>query len=322
MQMLILGLIVLVSLFFRLPDLPADQNIAVLVGVAGVIATYYLAKLLFNWQIASLSSFLMAVSSWHVMVSRSAHWTEVASSTLFVAALYFFWKGLNQSHRSSFILAGIAIGFGFYTYSGSWVIFGILLISLGGFWHLLEKDFSHRKYIYTRNQQAWNIEIMVIISLLLAIPTLRNLAISDSLYIEGSLLLWPVSILLLAGFLRSLIKIFRHFGDHGHLSPVYVLILSWFGLGFIPMFMTPTIGTPMIPLILTPVIFILAGEGLWWFVETLENFYHTRDLHEKEISINHRYHYYLKESTIVTSFITMIFFLIISFYEYNKIFGA
>src|SRR3989338_11321607 len=76
----ILALITAVAVFVRLyglnwgPGLPLEQKASIILsvsaGILSVIGLYFLVKELFDENLAMISSFLLAVSFWHVLVSK------------------------------------------------------------------------------------------------------------------------------------------------------------------------------------------------------------------------------------------------------------
>ena len=82
-------------------------------------------------------------------------------------------------------------------------------------------------------------------------------------------LFWPVGMLFLIGFVRSIVKLFRHKKKHGYHPTVQVLMLSWFFLGVIS-------GADVMVL---PLLMIFAGEGLWWLYNYMKKWSHPHETH-------------------------------------------
>lgn len=131
------------------------------------------------------------------------------------------------------------------------------------------------------------------------------------------ILLWPMGVLFVIGFLRSWIKLFKRAKTHGHLSSVQVLLLSWFFVGLIPTVISNE-GLPhaLRTLIVSPVVFIWAGEGLWWIMDKLGDFWHARDLHK--FHIRHRW---INESSFAAVFAVIILLATLTIVEYDKYFN-
>lgn len=130
------------------------------------------------------------------------------------------------------------------------------------------------------------------------------------------ILLWPVGVLFVIGFLRSWIKFFKPIRKHGHLSSTEVLLLSWFFVGLLPVvFSNEGIPHALRSLIVAPVVFIWAGEGLWWIVDKIGDWYRARDVHE--YSFRHRW---LRESSFAAVLATVILLASFTIAEYDKYF--
>lgn len=116
-----------------------------LVMIAGMAAWVRLA---FNGRVALFTAAGLAVSFWPLMAARQGL-RSITLPALFVLTLTFFWRGLQTSkdRRASssplftdfrllltFLLAGLFLGFTFYTYipaRGLWLLFPTLLL-IGG----------------------------------------------------------------------------------------------------------------------------------------------------------------------------------------------
>lgn len=93
--------------------------VSALIGIATVIATWFLAKKLFNARVAFLASFFMATSTWHTTLSRTGFRAILVPlmATLFFYFAYLTFKEISGRKRKLFaVLAGICLGLGFYTY--------------------------------------------------------------------------------------------------------------------------------------------------------------------------------------------------------------
>lgn len=89
------------------------------IGVLEVLVVFLLTKRLFNLQIATLASFFMATSAWHIVLSRTAF--RAIMIPLFTTLTFYFIVRFIQSKDDrqkiySAIFAGIFFALGFYTY--------------------------------------------------------------------------------------------------------------------------------------------------------------------------------------------------------------
>jgi 4-amino-4-deoxy-L-arabinose transferase-like glycosyltransferase len=99
-----------------------------LAGVLSVLLTYLLAKKLFKKEsIALLSAFFLAISPWHLFLSRPAFEANLASF-LVIGGIYFFLQGLE---RKWFLPLGVfLLGLSTYAYNSARVFVPLVLITL------------------------------------------------------------------------------------------------------------------------------------------------------------------------------------------------
>ena len=111
---------------------------AALLGTLTVILTFYLVKELFSSAgqkpsfmihnslfISLLSAFLLAISPWHIYLSRLGHEVNLGL-TLTVVAVYYFLK----SSRLSIIPAAIFFALSFYAYQSQKIFGPVLLLAI------------------------------------------------------------------------------------------------------------------------------------------------------------------------------------------------
>ena len=333
------------------------RAVSAIAGVLTVLGLYFLTKQLFNWQIAAISSFLLAISFWHVNFSRIG-FGAILTPLFLVWGFYFFWCGLSSSRLRNFIISGVFWGLGFYTYIPFRVMPLVLILALAAYWRAAKKDFDHDKYEHVRNQLIRGFAAFLVITILVALPIayhfysnpqdfwgrssqisifssenplkelVLNAAQSLGMFnftgdfnwrhnISGRpMLIWPVGALFILGFIRSWFKLFRTRRKHGHFSATQTLLLSWFFVGLLPAILSNE-GLPhaLRAIAVIPPVFIFAGEGLWWVIDKIGDWYHARDVHE--FSFRNRW---LKESSAAAAF--ALAFLLSSFtaVEYDKYF--
>ena len=281
-------------------------------GTLTVLGLYLLTRKLFNWEIAAFASFLMAVSFWHTMFSRIG-FRAIMAPFFLVWALYFFWKGKTTLHLVHFGLAGVFFGLGFYTYISYRIVPLIVIATLLAYWYFIKKDFAHDKYIHARNELTRGLAMFMLVTFIVALPLGwyyfthpadflgRTSQVSifsadhptEALIVNTGktlgmfnfagdynwrhnfsgrpLLFWPVGIMFLIGFLRS----WRKF------TTIHVMLLSWFILGLAPVILSSE-GLPhaLRAILVVPVVFIFAGEGLWWVYNFTRRWYRLTDKHE------------------------------------------
>lgn len=115
------------SLAVRLPS--------VILSVLTVIATYFLTKELFRklkkFSIAEITAFLLAISPWHIYISRLGHEAN-AGLAFIVFAILFFLKAINSERKSLFLtLSSIFFTLALYTYQSEKVFVPLIILILG-----------------------------------------------------------------------------------------------------------------------------------------------------------------------------------------------
>jgi len=86
-----------------------------MVGILTVAATIITFRRIFGSRVGLFSGFLLAVSYWHLSLSRLAF--PAGMLPLFVTlSVYWFWKASHGGRFFDFGLAGAALGLGIYTY--------------------------------------------------------------------------------------------------------------------------------------------------------------------------------------------------------------
>ena len=332
--------------------------VSALAGIFTVLGLYFLAKQFFNWQIAALSGYLMAISFWHVNFSRIG-FRAILAPLLLAWGFYFLWRGLSSAKLRHFAVSGIFWGLGFYTYISFRAMPLVLILALLAYWQMIKKDYDHEKYLHVRNQITRGLALFLIVVIIVALPIgyhfwknqadfwgrtgqlsvfasahplkmlARNTILSLGIfnftgdhnwrhnYNGQPILLWPVGVLFALGFLRSWFKLFRTYRKHGHFSTVQVALLSWFFVGLLPViFSNEGLPHALRYLIVAPVVFILAGEGLWWFMDKIGDFYYARDAHE--------YHFrngWLRESSFAAVLAVIVLLASLTIVEYDKYFN-
>lgn len=112
-------------------DIFAVRLPSALFGILTVLAVFFLVRELSKRNnLALISSFLLAISPWHIQFSRVAFETNIGVSLSVFAALFFLY-GLR---KPMFLFgAALCLGLGFYAYQSEKVfvpLFGLLLVIL------------------------------------------------------------------------------------------------------------------------------------------------------------------------------------------------
>ena len=96
-----------------------ERLVSVAFGLLTVVLTYIFAGQLFKSKLIGLiSALLVAISFWHVFVSRLGL-RAVVMPPLQILALLFFWRALEERRTLHFALAGLFGGLTMYTYLSS-----------------------------------------------------------------------------------------------------------------------------------------------------------------------------------------------------------
>ncbi|MDO8621155.1 MAG: glycosyltransferase family 39 protein [Candidatus Levybacteria bacterium] len=245
-----------------------------LFGVLTILITYFLVKRIFykseNANIYGiLTSFILAISPWHIMLSRAAFEANIA--TFFIITGVWLFLGGVQERKWYLLFSAISFSFSIYTFNTARVVAPLIILMLGiGFWKiLLEK--------YTQTIMA------VIIGILLLLPTLKFL-----LSPQASLRFKEVNIFSESGVVVSAnqqiandnnsswskiihnrrlaygVEYIRHYFDN--LNPSFLFIK---GDGN-PKFSTQTVGEMYLwelPFFIMGILFLFKKrEGYWWII--------------------------------------------------------
>ena len=140
-------------------------------GFLTVLGLYLLVRLLFNWQIASIAGFYMAVSFWHAVFSRIG-FRAIMVPFLMVWGFYFLWRGLRDLRFGNFALSGLFFGLGLHTYIAFRFVPFIIILVLLAYWRRIKKDYSHDKYLHLRNEILRRLALFFLVAFIIALPIL------------------------------------------------------------------------------------------------------------------------------------------------------
>jgi len=286
----------------------ALRGVSALFGILTVLGLYLLARELFDWRIGAVSSFLLAISFWHVNFSRIG-FRAIMLPFVLVYLFYFLWSGLRQSNWWAFFWAGVFGGIGFYTYTSYRIAPLIMVLVFVNYWMFIKKDYSHQNYEHTRNRFLGGFSLFMITIFFVALPIgiyfLKNpqnfmQRNTQSVFVQeqpiqqlaGSviktlgmftfvgdgnprhnlasqpMLGWPIAILFAIGFLRELYHWLRR--KHGHLSPVHTLLFAWFFVFLLPGFLSTEAPHALRALGVLPVVMVFAARGFMWLFNAVE----------------------------------------------------
>jgi len=326
------------------------RSVSAIFGILTVLGLYLLARELFDWRIAAVSSFLLAISFWHVNFSRIG-FRAIMLPFILVYAFYFLWRGLRQSHWSSFFWAGIFGGLGFYTYFSYRIAPLIVLIVFINYWLFLKKDFHHENYEHTRNRFLGGFSLFMITTFFIALPigiyflknpdnflqrSTQSVFVQDRPLVElgGSvvktlgmftflgdynprhnisgapILGWPIAILFAIGFLKELFHWVRR--KHGHFSPVHTLMFAWFFVMLLPGFLSTEAPHALRAVGVIPIVMIFAARGFMWLFSASESWE----------AITHPWESFRHNQFLTPVLVALALMAALGFYEYNRYFNV
>lgn len=285
----------------------ALRGVSAVIGVLTVIGLYMLTKEMFDWQIAALSAFMMAISFWHVNFSRIA-FRAIMLPFVLVYAFHFLWRGMKSLKLSYFFWAGVFGGLGFYTYTAYRAAPLIAIVLFIAYWWYLKKDFSHDRYEHTRNQLLRGFALLMIVAFIVALPigfyflhhpgefngepflsvfaqphpwqalgtsVVNTLGMfnftgdwNNRHNIPGAPMLpWPIGIFFVIGFIKELHHWLQR--KHGHFSPLHTFLFAWFFIMLLPGFLSTQAPHALRTIGALPVVMIFTGRGIWWLFKAI-----------------------------------------------------
>lgn len=333
-ELVIFLIIVGVASFFRLYQLDqfppgvylwSSRIISVIIGILTVIGLYLLTKQLFEWRLAAIASYLMAISFWHVSFSRM-ELTVIVVPFILVYSFYFIWKGLRHNHLPSFAIAGIFGGVSFYTYTFYYLMPLLAIILFINYWWYLKKDFNHSKYEYAKSKLLQGFVLLALTTFVVALPIiisfwqhaegfLSPIKISASNIVKtlgmfnfssDPVLPWPIGVFFIVGFINEMIHWLKK--KHGHFSTVHTFMFAWFFIMLLPGFLSTEIPNALLTIGTLPIVMIITARGIWWFFSKLNVWYETHDIHSKH------------ESHAITALVMIVFLFSVGFMEYWRYF--
>lgn len=109
---------------------------------------------------------LVAVSYWHVAITRLA--LRIVLTPLVAALLVIFLsRGMRHNRRGDFILAGLILGFGLYTYQAVRMLPVVVLVGVG------IAFFYHLRNVAMRQRYILNLAALVTVAFIVFIPLFR-----------------------------------------------------------------------------------------------------------------------------------------------------
>jgi 4-amino-4-deoxy-L-arabinose transferase-like glycosyltransferase len=137
----------------------------VLFGVGTVFLVFLIGRSLAKFKVGLLSSFFLAISLWHIHMSR---WGSEYASMPFYFSLGFWLFLVSFSRPKILLLSFIVFGLGLYTYYPVWVVIPSFVAGLSVFWIVY----------WARKKKLINIKYLImgfILLLILSVPLIYGI---------------------------------------------------------------------------------------------------------------------------------------------------
>ena len=151
-----------------------------LVGIITVPLTFFLGKELYGREVGLLASFFLAISHWHVAITRVGLRFPFTAAFA-VLALFFLIRALRRNRRNDWLAAGLILGAGLHTYTAMRIVPLLFLVFIGI--KLVADRASRGQGRHSRRLAFWqNAVLGGLASLLLFLPLLRYLTERPQLF--------------------------------------------------------------------------------------------------------------------------------------------
>ncbi|MDI6856936.1 MAG: glycosyltransferase family 39 protein [Dehalococcoidia bacterium] len=99
----------------------AIQLAAISVGIVTLVPMYLFARRLFGPRFALVATFFLAVSGWHMTLSKVG-WRMILVPLFYVLVFYFLLRAVQERRLRDFVLAGVFLGLSLDTYDAARII--------------------------------------------------------------------------------------------------------------------------------------------------------------------------------------------------------
>jgi len=172
--------------------------VSLIAAILTVPAVYLLGRLMFG-PLAGLSAMLLiAVSRWHLSMSRWG-WNETAPPLFQVLATFFLIRGLRDRRALDYALSGLLTGLSIYTYLSARLAAATLLL------YILYWIFSDPSGIRSALRRSWLGLVILAVAAIVAVAPIAVTYITDSFTFNNRV---------------SEISVFRDIRDQGSLAPL------------------------------------------------------------------------------------------------------
>ncbi|MGB9880559.1 MAG: glycosyltransferase family 39 protein, partial [Anaerolineae bacterium] len=146
-----------------------------LVGVLNVIPMYFLGKELLDRRFGLLAAFFVAISYWHVIISRIG--LRIVLAPLWTSAtLYFLLRAFRTRQRNDFLLTGMCLGLGLYGYYAFRIV-PLLIVVLCALKVAIDREPG-----FQLGRFAQHFILLVVTSALVFLPMLRYMYDDPKMY--------------------------------------------------------------------------------------------------------------------------------------------
>jgi 4-amino-4-deoxy-L-arabinose transferase-like glycosyltransferase len=146
-----------------------------LVGIASIVAIYFAGRNLFSPRIGVLSAAILAVTFWHIAISRVA-FRAITLPLVLCLMMAFIFAGLRTNQlRPRLIysaLAGAAFGLTFYTYTSGQFVLPLVILYALSLWIGLRRDLFVRRSEETRYRRRMSALVFTLAALIVLAPLL------------------------------------------------------------------------------------------------------------------------------------------------------
>lgn len=115
-----------------------------LVGILSLVAVYHLVRRFSSGKLALAAMFLVAISPWHVMLSRWALESNLAPGFV-LFGMFFFVKGLEKPKL--LVASALCFGLSLYAYATVWSVVPFIVVACVAY-ALWARSLRHTRYVW------------------------------------------------------------------------------------------------------------------------------------------------------------------------------
>lgn len=232
--------------------------VSVLAGIASVYLLYLLGLELKSKQLGIIAAALLAITPWHVILSRPAFEPNLALFFILLGT-YLFLKALKNP--KILVISALSFILAIYTYHSPKIFVPVFLLGL---------TFIYRRLLLSKKLRIWLL-VSVFLGLIILIPLIKETFLSKSaIRFQGTSVFYDQQENKLPLKLPLITQIFKNYFIH--YSPAYL----FFGSSNMPRLQLKTVGPLLLieaPFLLIGLIYLLKNRRkqwsqflLWWLV--------------------------------------------------------